>query len=105
MKTSELHEWLLATKEPQLQLSPGARICALLPEHVGRTMLSIGHLAYQVATAAKRHSERGHAHRVMIHREAEVIADGIPTDYPELAGWEELVWDNWNGLQTWEAAR
>lgn len=105
MKTSELHEWLLATKDPQLQLSPGARINALLPAHCGRTLLSIGHLAYQVATAAKRHSHRGHAHRVMINKDAEVIADGMPADFPELAGWEELVWDNYNGLETWEAAR
>jgi hypothetical protein len=100
VKTSELHEWLLATKEPQLELSPGARIDALMPVHilhlgcsVGRTTLDIGHLAYQVAKAAKRHSERGHAHRVMINRGSEVIADGIPTDYPELAGWEELTFD------------
>lgn len=105
MKTSELHEWLLAAKDPQLELSPGARIYGLLPAHCGRTVLSIGHLAYQIQTAAKRHAERGHLHRVMVNKDAEVIADGIPTDYPELAGWEELTWDGFNGTDTWRDAR
>lgn len=105
MRTSELHEWLLATKDPQMDLSPGARIHPLLPAHCGRTLLSVGHLCYQIQLAAKRHAERGHAHRVMINRDAETIADGIPTDYPELAGWVELTWDSFNGTETWRDAR
>lgn len=105
MKSSELHEWLLAAKDPQLELSRGALVYALLPAHCGRTVLATGHLCFQMQVAAKRHYERGHDHRVMIHRACEIIADGIPTDYPKLAGWEELVWDGFNGTETWRDAR
>lgn len=103
MKTSELQEWLLQAKNPELQLSPGCRIPALMPSLIGRTVLSVGHLAYHLALSAKRHKERGHKHRVLIHRDAEVIADDIPTDGYE--GWEVLEFDGFHGLETWEHAR
>lgn len=103
MKTSELQEWLLQAKSPELQISPGCRIPALMPSLMGRTVLSVGHLAYHLALSAKRHQERGHKHRVMIHRDAEVIADDIPTDGYE--GWEVLEFDGFHGLETWENAR
>lgn len=93
MKTSELHEWLKTTTEPQLELSPGARIPAFLPDEYFPRVPQIGFRAYTLCLAAKRHAERGHTHRIMINRGAETIADGIPTDYPELAGWEELTFD------------
>lgn len=106
MKTSELQEWLLQAKSPELQLSPGCRIPALMPAMMGRTVLSTGHLAYHLSLSAKRHQERGHKFRVLIHREAEIIADDILGEVlREGEGWEVLEFDGFHGLETWEHAR
>lgn len=105
MKTSEIQEWLLQAKNPELQLSPGCRIPALMPSLMGRTVLSIGHLAYHLALSAKRHEERGHKHRVLIRRDDEVIADDIPSVGDDESGWEVLEFDGFHGLETWEHAR
>lgn len=105
MKTTELHEWLLNTKSPELQLSPGCRIPALMPAMMGRTVLSVGHLAYHLALSAKRHAERKHSHRVVIHKDCELIADFMPHEMSHESGWEVLEFDGFAGLETWEHAR